>query len=450
MDARIRTIDPDSIAEDLGLAPGTRVLAVNTNRALEDLFDWEFEVLNAEELELEVEHPDGSLEIFEIEKDLGEDLGIHFESPVFTPIKTCNNACPFCFIDQQPQGLRPTLYVKDDDYRLSYFCNTYVTLTNLTHRDRERIARIKPGPLYVSVHSTVPHIRVELLKNAKAGEILTELAWLASLDVPFHAQLVICPGINDGESLTQSLQDLAKLRPYCLSAAIVPLGLTAYRDHLPSLTPVDKACAQDVLARLDAFIADSGLAEFAFASDEFYVRAEVPIPGYETYGEFPQLDDGVGTARLLTEEFFELAPRFPQTISPRKNLMIVTGKLGEMVLSPLVQRFNQIEGLYVDLVGVQNKFWGDAVTVTGLITGQDLKATLAPMDLSGYTEILLPETMLKNGEPIFLDDLSVADLAQALGVPITVVANPTEATSLVTAVLGPPAEDGDPLPNLFI
>ena len=367
MDAVIKTVLPESIADDLGIQSGDRVLGINGNTSLEDLFDYDAETLNKTALELDIQHADGTREIYDIEKDAGEELGIRFTSPIFTPIKTCNNACPFCFIDQQPEGLRPSLYVKDDDYRLSHFCSTYITLTNLTRHDRERIARIKPGPLYVSVHCTVPEIREVLLVNKKAGLIMDELRWLASVGVSFHAQLVINPGINDGEALTRTLNDLVTLRPHCQSIAIVPVGLTSYRDDLPQLTAVSPDVAKDTIAALN-LLAETGLPDFAFASDEFYVRAGQPIPGYEAYGDFPQLEDGVGTARLLTEEFFELESTLPESVDPAEKYMIITGKLGAMVLQPIVQRLNRIDGLYLDLVAVENNFWGEAVTVAGLIT----------------------------------------------------------------------------------
>ncbi len=431
MDARIQSTLKESIASKLGIDSGDILLSLNGNADLEDLFDYDFEMSGETEVELEIQHADGRVEVYTIEKEPDEELGIQFESPIFTPIKTCNNACPFCFIDQQPEGLRPSLYVKDDDYRLSYFCNTYITLTNLTRHDRERISQIRPGPLYVSVHSTVPEIREQLLLNTKARDILKELRWLASLDIPFHAQLVICPGINDGESLTRSIEDLATLRPYCLSVAVVPVGLTNHRINLPTLTPMTKIIAQDIINRIQAFETQTSLKEFAFASDEFFIRAEQPIPGYEDYGDFPQLDDGVGTARLLTQEFFALETTLPIAISPERHHIILTGELGGMILQPITQRLNQIEGLFLDLIAIENKFWGESVTVSGLITGQDIINTLQAQDLSAYKSILLPETMLKSGETIFLDGYSLNEIETKLNCKIEVVYDPNRAQSLL-------------------
>jgi putative radical SAM enzyme (TIGR03279 family) len=433
MHARIQTVEPDSPAARHGVHVGDVVSAINQRTDLEDQFDYDFEVMGESTVTLILQR-NGQEQAVIVHNPDDVDWGIRFESPVFTPIKTCNNACPFCFIDQQPQGLRPTLYVKDDDWRLSYFCNTYITLTNLTRHDRERMARIRPGPLYVSVHSTVPVVRQQLLVNAKAGNILEELRWLAELDIPFHAQVVVCPGINDGDSLTQTLADLYALHPHCLSVAIVPVGLTTHRETLAELIPVSQSVALGVIQRLSAFQHEMGSETFAFASDEFYVLAKQPLPQYAAYGEFPQLDDGVGTARLLTEEFFALEPRLPQLLDPPQRYLIITGQLGAMVLDPIVKRLNRIAGLFVDLVPVQNRFWGEAVTVAGLITGQDIVSTLGGQDLSGYTAMLLPQTMLKSGGVLFLDGMSMIDLSDRLGCPVRVVAQPERAQSLLGAL----------------
>jgi putative radical SAM enzyme (TIGR03279 family) len=428
-------VAPDSIGEDLGLMPGDEVLAVNGKDTLEDLLDWQFEVLGSEYLEFTVRHTDGSEEIYEIEKDPEDDLGIVFTSPIFTPIKTCNNACPFCFIDQQPDGLRPSLYVKDDDYRLSYFNNTYITLTNLTPRDRERIARLKPGPLYVSVHSTVPEVRQQLLANRKAGEVMTELRWLKDLEVPFHCQVVVCPGINDGEPLSQTLTDLATLRPEAMSVAVVPVGLTQYREHLPTLNPVEADCARQVIERVKAFEAQSGQQDFVYLSDEFYFKAGLPLPAYDQYGDFPQLDDGVGTARMLMEDFFRLAQALPPAIQPPVNVLILTGQYAAMTLQPIVTRLNEIDGLYVDLLAVESGFWGVPVAVAGLITGQDLVAALATTDVSGYRSGIIPSVMLKHGTDAFLDGMTVSEVSQQTGLPLQVVQDPYSAEELIEAVL---------------
>lgn len=438
MNCRIKAILPDSAASPLNFQVGDRLLAVNRNDQLEDQFDYQFEVLGEAQVSFLIERDGQQIEIV-MDKDEDDDPGLVFESPVFTPIKTCNNACPFCFIDQQPEGLRASLYVKDDDWRLSYFCNTYITLTNLTQRDRQRMEMLRPGPLYVSVHSTVPEVRQKLLMNPKAGEVMKELSWLKSLDIPFHAQVVLCPGINDGDTFSQTLRDLASLRPACESVAVVPVGLTQHRGKLPDLNPVTQADAEAVIDSLQAFWAENpDTKDFAFASDEFYVLAGQMLPSYDSYGEFPQLDDGVGTARLLTEEFFKLAESFPAQLSAPRKLLLLTGELGGMVLGPFAQRFNQIENLYVDVLPIKSQFWGEAVTVAGLITGQDILTALYGQDVSGYDAILIPETMVRpdfeGREHVFLDGMDTQQLSDELRVPFAVVSEPTQAASLVKAV----------------
>lgn len=429
----VHTIVPESIGEALEIMPGDEVLHVNGKADLEDMLDYQFEVLGSEYLELAVRHTDGTEEIYEIEKDPEDDLGLVFTSPVFTPIKTCNNACPFCFIDQQPEGLRSSLYVKDDDYRLSYFNNTYITLTNLTPRDRERMARLKPGPLYVSVHSTVPEVRQQLLVNKKAGNIMEELTWLKEIEIPFHCQVVVCPGINHEESLTRTLEDLWTLQPEAMSVAVVPVGLTQYRGNLPTLSAVDEATAKDVIARVKAFETTHGEG-FVYLSDEFYYKANLPLPGYEAYGDFPQLDDGVGTVRMLLEDFYALEPGLPSKIDTPVNLLILTGKYAAMSLQPIITRLNEIDGLYVDLMGIESRFWGVSVPVAGLITGQDILETLSQTDLSGYRSAIIPSVMLKHSTDEFLDSRTVSEVSEQLGLPFQVVRDPYSAQELVRVV----------------
>ncbi|MGE0199790.1 MAG: DUF512 domain-containing protein [Candidatus Melainabacteria bacterium] len=441
MTVQVHSVAPGSLAGDMGIVSGDVILRINGRDDLEDLFDWQAEVTAPEAVSLWLRHPDGSEEIIDVEKDEDEDLGITLTSPVFTPIKTCNNACPFCFIDQQPDGLRPSLYVKDDDYRLSYFNNTYITLTNLTDRDRARIERIRPGPLYVSVHATNPEVRRVLLKNPKAAPVMDSLRWLKSLEIPFHCQVVLCPGINDGAVLTQTLTDLATLRPEALSVAVVPVGLTQYRSDLPDLTPVDPITAAAVIGTVEAFRRDNPKAgeDFVYLSDEFYMKAGLPFPTYGEYGGFPQLDDGVGTARMLTESFAALEATLPAAVTPQRNVMLLTGRLGAMVLAPIASRLNAVDGLYVDVVTVESRFWGQAVDVAGLMTGQDVLDTLRAMALSGYTHAVLPSVMLKEDRETFLDDRTVSELSEILKLPLVVVADSYSAEEMVRAVMAQPA-----------
>lgn len=432
MEIFIHSVLSDSAAARSGLVAGDQLLAINGREDLEDMFDYQFEVSDTDYLECYVRHTDGTEEIIALEKDLDEDPGLIFTSPVFTPIKTCNNACPFCFIDQQPPGLRSTLYVKDDDWRLSYFTNTYITLTNLTERDRQRIEMIRPGPLYVSVHSTVPKVRVQLLQNPRfAGKIMDELRWLAELGIPFHCQVVICPGINEGDSLSQTLNDLYSLHPEAMSVAVIPVGLTQHRDHLPPLSPVEAATAKEVINRVRAFTTATGADDFVFLSDEFYYKAGLPLPKYDDYAGFPQLDDGVGTARLLLEDFYQLEPYLPEHCAPSRKVLILTGKLAAMTLDPIIRRLNEIRGLYLDCLTVESRFWGQSVDVAGLITGQDLLETLSRQDLSGYDFALIPSVMLKQDTDLFLDGITVSELRKQSGIDIRVVDDPYSAKQLM-------------------
>ncbi|MEM0950837.1 MAG: DUF512 domain-containing protein [Cyanobacteria bacterium P01_H01_bin.74] len=434
MTATIAKILPNSPADFAGLLTGDTVLSVNDNNTMEDMFDYQLEIADCELLDFQVLRNGQEFQIT-LEKDLDEDVGIVFTSPIFTPIKTCNNGCDFCFIDQQPGGLRPSLYVKDDDYRLSYFTNTYITLTNLNSHDRKRIEQLRPGPLYVSVHSTVPTVRVKALRNFKGGNIMENLNWLRGLGVPFHCQIVICPGLTDGDSLTQSLNDLYTLRPEALSVAVVPVGLTQYREHLNDLIPVDSSHAAAVIKRITAFKQQKLDAnDFVFLSDEFYFKAGLPLPSYNDYGDFPQLEDGVGTGRMLLETFFDQEADLPKSMSQKTTVLLLTGKLGAMILQPIVTRLNAIDNLFVDLVAVQSSFWGQSVDVAGLITGADIVNTVLGMHLVNYRSAIIPGVMLKDGTDLFLDDKSVAEVSAQIELPIQIVHDAYSADALLSVL----------------
>lgn len=435
MDMIVHSVRPQSPVAQSGILAGDRIIQLNGRHDLEDMFDLQFMALTSDALSGELER-DGQRQSFTIPIIEGEELGWVFTSPIFTPIKTCNNACPFCFIDQQPSGLRPSLYVKDDDWRLSYFSQTYITLTNLTERDRQRMSQIRPGPLYVSVHSTVPDIRIKMLKNPKfAGKIMDELRWLAELGIPFHCQVVVCPGINDTEaSMIQTLNDLWALAPEALSVAVIPVGLTQYREGLDTLSPIEKESAQRIIGYVEKFLGenpDAKDSDFVFLSDEFYHKAGLPLPQYEEYGEFEVLEDGVGTARMLIESFYELEASLPVTIPQAQKILIATGKLAAMTLDPIVRRLNEIDGLYVDCVSVDSQFWGQKVDVAGLITGQDMLDALSQQPIDGYDKVLVPSVMLKEDTDMFLDGKTLSELEEKLGVPFVVVTDPYRAKCLL-------------------
>ena len=418
--ALVTRVLPDSIAEELGFEPGDRLVSINGERP-RDLIDYRF--LCADELlALEVLDSAGERHAVELEKDIDDDLGLEFESALFDGLMQCNNRCPFCFIDQQPPGKRQTLYLKDDDYRLSFLYGSYLTLTNLAPPEWERIARMRLSPLYVSVHATDPDVRSQLLKNPRAGQIRDQLRWFREQRLQIHAQVVVCPGINDGEQLTRTLLDLAEFydpdEPTVLSAAVVPVGLTRFRPNLDELTPVSTAKAQEVIGQVrtlqDQFLARYGT-RFAWLADEWFLIGRVDLPAIEHYEDYPQIGNGVGSIHQFLEQFHQAAADLPPALDRPRRLTWVVGNAVEHAFAPLVARLNQVSGLTVQLAALRSAYWGQEITVTGLLTGQDL-LTLKGQDLG--EAILLPTLMLKHDEAKFLDDMTVEQVAEALQTPI--------------------------------
>ena len=312
MSAIVNKVLPQSIAEELEIEAGDEIVSIDGTK-MADMIDYNF-MCKTDFLTLEIKKKNGEIEVIEIEKDYDEELGIVFESAVFDKIKPCLNHCIFCFVDQQPKGLRDTLYIKDDDYRLSYLQGTYITLTNLTEKDKERIKRMHLGPFYVSVHTTNPALRVKMLKNPNAGKALENLNWLRKNGIPFHAQIVLCPGYNDGSELERTLSDLAKLKKTVLSTAIVPVGITQFREN-NTLKHVDKECAVKTIEIASKY-------KRVCCSDEFFLLAGEKIPPAKYYGSFSQLDDGVGSIRYLLEDFKNIT--LPVQIKTPKNVVFAT------------------------------------------------------------------------------------------------------------------------------
>ncbi|MFS8866386.1 TIGR03279 family radical SAM protein [Synechococcus sp. H55.9] len=421
--ARISAVVAGSLAAKVGIRPGEALVSINGERP-RDLIDYRF--LCADEyLCLEILDNQGIQRTVELEKDIDEDLGLEFETALFDGLIQCNNACPFCFIDQQPPEMRATLHLKDDDYRLSFLYGSYLTLTNLTTAEWERIARLRLSPLYVSVHATEPELRSRLLKNPRAGLILEQLAWFRQHRLQLHAQVVVCPGWNDGEQLTRTLLDLAAFGqpvegiPTVLSAAVVPVGLTRFRPPNDELIPVDAAKAAEVIAQVEAlqaqFRQELGSA-FAWLADEWYLLAGRELPPAEHYEDYPQLGNGVGSLRLFLSEFEQV--RLPAGIPAPLKVLWVVGNAVEQAFQPVVKRMNGIRGLQLDLLPIASQFWGQTLTVTGLLTGQDILSALKSVEnLASYDGLLLPQIALKDGER-FLDDLSWQELQAQVGIPV--------------------------------
>lgn len=420
--ASITRVLPNSIAAEVGFEPGDAIASINGKRP-RDLIDYQFLCAN-EVLELEVLDTAGETHHLELEKEYDDGLGLEFETALFDNLIQCNNRCPFCFIDQQPPGKRESLYLKDDDYRLSFLYGSYLTLTNLSPREWERIEQLRLSPLYVSIHATEAELRSRLLKNPRAGKILEQLQWFQQRRLQIHAQVVVCPGINDGEHLEQTLLDLVSFHanevPTVASAAVVPVGLTRFRPNLDELTPVSQEKAAEVIAQvqtLQAKFRHQFGTNFAWLSDEWFLIARQELPPESHYEDYPQIGNGVGSIRQFIQQFQATATEMlPARVEISRRFSWVVGNAVEIAFQPLVRQLNEVEGLEVNLVPLGSDYWGQEITVTGLLTGQDLLTGLQGRDLGDA--ILLPSLMLKHDDTCFLDDMTLEELAQKLGTPI--------------------------------
>ena len=434
--AVVDQVEQGSIGEELGFQPGDQLMSINGIRP-RDLIDYRYLCVD-EELHLEVRDASGVLHQVDLEKDADDGLGLGFTEALFDGLRQCNNHCPFCFIDQQPPGHRHSLYLKDDDFRLSFLYGSYLTLTNLTEADWQRIDQQRLSPLYVSVHATEPNLRERLLVNPRAGLLMQQLAWFGERDLQIHAQVVVCPGLNDGAALERSLRDLASHAsgdwPAVLSAAVVPVGLTRFRPPDDGLVPVDPACARTVIDQVEVlqreFQQQLGT-RFAWLSDEWYLIAGLPLPPRLEYEDLPQQENGVGTIRAFLEALDDATQSLPERINQPRRCSWVVGRIVESALRPVTERLNAIEGLKVDLHGLPSPYWGQDQVVTGLLTGEDLLQGLEGLDLGD--ELLLPSVMLRQGQPVFLDDITLEQLRQSLPVPVRIVHG---AADIVAAAVG--------------
>ena len=420
--AKITKVLSDSIASELGFEPGDAIVKIN-GMPPRDLIDYRF--LCADEyLELEVIDTVGKTHYVELEKDYDADLGLEFDTALFDGLIQCTNRCPFCFIDQQPPGKRESLYLKDDDYRLSFLYGSYLTLTNLTEAEWRRIEQMRLSPLYVSVHATEPDIRTRLLKNTRAGQILQHLQWFQERRLQIHAQVVVCPGINDGIHLERTLSDLASFHtgeiPAVASVAVVPVGLTRFRPSEDELIPVSQEKAREVIQQVQTiqrqFQQQFG-SNVVWLADEWFLIAREDLPPESHYEDYPQIGNGVGSIRLFLKQFQEIADKMlPDKVDTSRSFIWLVGNAVERAFEPLVARLNQVQGLSVELVALNSQYWGQEITVTGLLTGQDLINSLERKNLQ--KSILLPSLMLKHDETKFLDDLTVEEVSKKLKVPL--------------------------------
>lgn len=411
----IEQVLPGSIAEEMEIEPGDRLLAIN-GQPVRDIIDYHY-YAGDEELILEIAKPDGEVWEVELEREEGETLGLIFSTPV--PAQ-CGNKCVFCFVHQLPRGLRSPLYVKDEDYRLSFLYGNYVTLANIGDAELERIKEQRLSPLYISVHATDQGVRELLLGTPGIRPILGVMEELAAARITMHAQVVLCPGSNDGAVLERTVADLAALHPWVASLAVVPVGLTRHRRGLPRLTAVTSGYAAEFIAtwqpQADALAERLG-EPFLFLADEFYIKAGIPFPPLTSYGDLPQLENGVGMIPLFLAEAVEVLAA-AEPLRPR-TVTVVTGASPYRYLADFLAGLERATGVRCRPVAVRNLLFGEGVTVTGLVAGRDIIAALRGKELGD--SVVIPDVMLKEGEGVFLDDLSVADLEQALGVRSMVV-----------------------------
>lgn len=433
----VKNVCPDSIAQELGIEPGDCLLSVNGNE-IEDVFDYHFYV-NDEYLTILIRKPYGEEWELEIEKDYEEDLGIEFEQGLMDEYRSCRNKCMFCFIDQMPEGMRDTLYFKDDDSRLSFLQGNYVTLTNMKEQDLERIIAYKLGPINISVHTTNPKLRCQMLNNRFAGEALQKIDRLYEAQIPMNGQIVLCKGVNDGRELKQSIIDLIKYIPVMESVSVVPVGLSSFREGLYTLEPFTREDAEQVLALIhhfqDVCMETYGI-HFVHASDEWYLLAEQELPKEDNYDGYIQLENGVGMLRLLRTEFAQalkeasdarieqnsqkLGTTDTKEVFPQTDITIATGLLAAPTIQELVSEFMEIfPEKKIDVVPIINHFFGEQITVSGLLTGQDIVEQLKGRQLG--SKLLLPCNLLRSGEEVFLDDMTLAQVGNALQVKIVIV-----------------------------
>ena len=434
----VKNVEAGSIAEELGIEPGDRLLAID-GQEIEDIFDYQF-YEESDELLLLIEKAGGEQWELEIEKDADESLGISFGEGLMDEYRSCRNRCIFCFIDQMPPGMRDTLYFKDDDSRLSFLQGNYITLTNMSDHDVERIVRYRLEPINISFHTTNPELRCRMLHNRFAGDALKKVDILYQGGIEMNGQIVLCRGVNDGEELERTIRDLTKYLPLLKSVSVVPVGLTRFREGLYPLEPFTREEAREVLRvihRWQKKIYEEYGIHFIHAGDEWYLLAEEEVPEEERYDGYLQLENGVGMLRLLFNEFEEGMERLGDG-DRSGEISAATGKLAYPYIRRMADRIQErYPGVKVHVYCIRNDFFGERITVSGLITGQDIIAQLKGKELG--SRLLLPCNMLKADEDVFLDDITVKEVSDALQVPVDIVKSSGQ--DLIDAILGPETEE---------
>ena len=423
----IKKILPGSIAEEFELAPGDRLISINGHE-IEDIFDYQ---LYAEDtfIEILIEKPDGEQWILEVDKEEDEDLGIEFDNGLMDEYRSCHNKCIFCFIDQMPKGMRDTLYFKDDDSRLSFLQGNYVTLTNMSDHDLDRIIQYHLSPINISFQTMNPELRCKMLNNRFAGEALKKVDRLNEAGIEMNGQIVLCKGVNDGEELAFSIREMMRYIPNLQSVSVVPVGLSKYRDGLFPLEPFTREDAREVLSTIHHYQNESYQKygnHFIHASDEWYILAGEELPQEENYDGYLQLENGVGMMRLLLNEFEEAVKELQEKISAgtldfsSREISMATARLAYSFIRDMAARMMEmVPGLMIHVYEIRNDFFGEMITVSGLLTGQDLIAQLTGKELG--EALYLPQNVLRSGEEVFLDDVTVTEMEKALQVKVDII-----------------------------
>lgn len=416
----IEKVEANSIAEELGIVPGDILVSIN-DCEVKDIIDYKY-LISDDYVVVSIEKENGDIWEFEIEKDYDEDLGIFFTNPLIDKAKSCRNNCMFCFIDQLPKGMRKTLYFKDDDSRLSFLQGNFITLTNLNDEDIKRIVEYRISPINISVHTTNPELRIKMLNNKNAGKLFSILERFGEANIDMNCQIVLVPGVNDGSELDRTLEDLSSLYPSINSVAVVPVGITKYREGLPFIEPFDSYKSLELIKQLkvkqDQFISKLGT-RFVFPSDEFYVMANEEVPSHDEYEGFSQLENGVGLMRFFSYQVEQELKKIKGDVHHNKNYIVATGTLASNYMESICKEImNKFKDLNLVVVPIKNNFFGQTITVSGLVTGTDLVDQLK--DYKDFDGIIIPESMLRSGEEVFLDDYTVSDIEKKLNSKVTV------------------------------
>lgn len=404
---KIEKVIPDSTADKAGLNAEDKIITINDEK-INDYIDYLYQI-SEPLIDLKIKTKKNEIKSIQLERKLGEELGIEFKEIVFDGLKQCKNDCIFCFVKQQPQNMRASLNQKDDDYRFSFLQGSFITLTNLDKNEIQRIIEKNLSPINISVHTTNPDLRVEMMKNPRAAEINRLLNLFKKNRIQFHTQIVLCPEYNDKKELDRTLKDLLGLYPELLSVGIVPVGLTKYRKGLAELRTLSKKEMKDTLEQIQFWQkeAENRFGEnFIYAADEFYLNTDTELPDYQAYNQFPQLENGIGLTVLMNEEFERLD--IIDKLADKKEIALITSLLGAKAVKKVFKKLSQIKNLKLDLIKVENKFFGETVTVTGLLTAQDIKAKIEELSTAEYDKIFIPEIVL-NDDHKFLDQVSKAD-----------------------------------------